>query len=121
MLCVAKDDVAMYQEAWISSLESPLDVDERLTFTTAGETSSALVRWYAERLQDTLARQGHAYRSFNGTLAAESQADQAAPDPRVQVRLVLNLCDIDRPRSIHRRGQGTFVATIVEGPDDERE
>lgn len=111
----------MYQEAWISSLESPLDVDERLTFTTAGETSSALVRWYAERLQDTLARQGHTYRSFNGALAAESQADQAAPDPRVQVRLVLNLCDIDRPRSIHRRGQGTFVATIVEGPDDERE
>ena len=37
------------------------------------------------------------------------------------MRLVLNLCDFDRPRPVHRRGQGTFVATIVEGADDERE
>ena len=45
-------------------------------------------------------------------------ADAAAQPP---IRLVLNFCEIDRPRPVHRRGQGTFVATIVAGADNERE
>lgn len=111
----------MHQKSWAQSLGPSPELDEELTFTIAGETSSPFVRWYAERLQDTLTRQGHTYRLPNGALATEPQADRTPPDPREQVRLVLNLCDIDRPRPVHRRGQGTFVATIVEGPDDEHE
>ena len=44
----------MQQES-LSSLAGPtLDFDERLTFTTAGETSSAFVNWYADRLRDVM-------------------------------------------------------------------
>jgi ribulose-5-phosphate 4-epimerase/fuculose-1-phosphate aldolase len=42
-------------------------------------------------------------------------------DHQHTVRLVINLCDIDKPRSVQRRGQGTFVATVVEGNDNQRE
>src|SRR5215471_1192993 len=93
------------------------DLDERLTFTIAGETSSTFVTWYADRLRETLMRQGHIYRPLNGTIAMDAVAEGTPPDPREQVRLVLNLCDIERPRPIRRSGQGTFVVTIVEGAD----
>ena len=109
----------MHQETWTPLLEPATGSAERLSFTTAGETTNPFVIWYAERLQETLARLGHVHRSSGGasaTDATESSAGDAPP-----VRLILNLCDIDRPRSIHRRGQGTFVATIVRGPDGERD
>src|SRR6266496_5482798 len=110
------------QQQPLSSLAGPtLDLDERLTFTTASETSSAFVIWYAEQLRETMTRQGHTHRSLNGALSMDAIAEGTPPDPREQVRLVFNLCDLDRPRPIRRRGQGTFVATIVEGADDERE
>ena len=96
------------------------DLDERLTFTIAGETSSTFVTWYADRLRETLMRQGHIHRPLNGTIAMDAVAEGTPPDPREQVRLVLNLCDIERPRPIRRSGQGTFVVTIVEGADEER-
>jgi ribulose-5-phosphate 4-epimerase/fuculose-1-phosphate aldolase len=98
-----------------------LDLDERLTFTTTGETSSSFVVWYVEQLQETLTRQGHIHRSLNGAVSPEVQAESALTEPQEQVRLVFNLCDIERPRPVHRRGQGTFVVTIVEGQDNERE
>jgi hypothetical protein len=118
----------MHQETWTPLMEPTTGSDERLSFTTAGETTDPFVIWYAERLQETLARLGHVHRPSNSPegagptaasapgSAAEETSTEAQP-----VRLVLNLCDIDRPRSIHRRGQGTFVATIVRGRDDERE
>lgn len=87
--------------------------DEELTFTTAGETGSALVNWFARGLTGALGRHGHAFQ--------QPAPPDAAPDEHPPVRLVLNLCDIDKPRPIHRRGQGTFVATIVEGPDNQRD
>jgi ribulose-5-phosphate 4-epimerase/fuculose-1-phosphate aldolase len=105
-----------------SSLSGPtFDFDERLTFTTAGETSSAFVSWYAENLRDVLMRQGHTHRVLSGPLAMDAVPEGTPSDARDQVRLVLNLCDIDRPRPIRRSGQGTFVVTVVEGADDERE
>jgi ribulose-5-phosphate 4-epimerase/fuculose-1-phosphate aldolase len=111
----------MQQES-LSSLVGPtLDLDERLSFTTAGETSSAFVTWYADRLRDVMTRQGHIHRMLNGALVMDAVPEGAPADPRDQVRLVLNLCDIDRPRPIRRSGQGTFVVTIVEGADDVRE
>ncbi|HWQ13351.1 MAG TPA: class II aldolase/adducin family protein [Roseiflexaceae bacterium] len=90
-----------------------LGPDEELTFTTAGASSSALVNWFARGLTAALERHGHAFQP--------PAPPDAAPDQHPPVRLVLNLCDIDRPRAIHRRGQGTFVATIVEGEDNQRD
>jgi ribulose-5-phosphate 4-epimerase/fuculose-1-phosphate aldolase len=110
----------MYQETWTPLLEPATGSNEQLSFTTAGDSSNAFVAWYATRLQETLACQGHVHRSNGAAQDAEATSDQAA-ETQPPVRLVLNLCDIDRPRSVHRRGQGTFVATIVEGADDERD
>jgi ribulose-5-phosphate 4-epimerase/fuculose-1-phosphate aldolase len=111
----------MHQETWTPLLEPAIGSNEQLSFTTAGETSNSFVAWYATRLQATLAGQGHVHRPNNGALEAETVADQPPAETQSPVRLVLNLCDFHRPRPVHRRGQGTFVATIVEGPDDERE
>jgi Class II Aldolase and Adducin N-terminal domain len=111
----------MQQESSPSLVGPTLDLDERLTFTTAGETSSAFVNWYVERLRDVMTRQGHIHRVLNGTLIMDAVPEGVPADPRDQVRLVLNLGDVDRVRPIRRSGQGTFVVTIVEGADDERE
>lgn len=93
-----------------------LSSDEQLTFTTAGETSSALVNWFANGLRETILRLGHLYRDPSASMVSGDQGDQ-----QHTVRLVINLCDIDKPRSVQRRGQGTFVATVVEGSDNQRE
>jgi ribulose-5-phosphate 4-epimerase/fuculose-1-phosphate aldolase len=112
---------AMHQETWSPLVEPTLGSDEHLSFTIAGETSNAFVRWFASRLQETLERLGHIQRSNPGDLINESAVEGNAGEGQSPVRLVLNLCDIDRPRPIHRRGQGTFVATIVQGADNERD
>ena len=103
----------MHQETWTPLMEPALGSGEQLSFTTAGETSNSFVAWYATRLQETLARQGHVRRSNSGAFEPEAAADKAPVEAQSPVRLVLNLCDIDRPRPIHRRGQGTFVATAA--------
>jgi hypothetical protein len=111
----------MQQESASSLVGPTLDLDERLTFTTAGETSSAFVNWYAERLRDVMTGQGHIHRTPKSALVMDAVPEGAPADPRDQVRLVLNLGDVDRVRPIRRSGQGTFVVTIVEGADEERE
>jgi ribulose-5-phosphate 4-epimerase/fuculose-1-phosphate aldolase len=111
----------MHQETWTPLMGPVIGLDERMTFTTAGETTSSFVAWYARRLQETLVQQGHVHRPTNGALAMDVAAEAPPAEAQEPVRLVLNLCDIERPRSVRRSGQGTFVVTIVEGPDDERE
>jgi Class II Aldolase and Adducin N-terminal domain len=111
----------MQQESATSLVGPTLDLDERLTFTTAGETSSAFVHRYAEQLREVMIGQGHIHRALNGALTMDALPEGAPADPRDQVRLVLNLGDVDRVRPIRRSGQGTFVVTIVEGADDVRE
>ncbi|MEN9934144.1 MAG: hypothetical protein RLZZ387_723 [Chloroflexota bacterium] len=103
----------MQQDTWTPPMGPMTGPDEELTFTTAGESSSSLVSWFARGLVAALDRHGHAFQP--------PVASDAAPDQLPPVRLVLNLCDIDKPRPIHRRGQGTFVATIVEGEDNQRD
>lgn len=95
--------------------------EEQIAFSIAGESSSALVRWFAEQFRAALIAQGHIYRPMHTQRVIDAVADDDAPDVSEQVRLVMNLSDIDRPRSIRRAGQGTFVVTVVEGKDDERE
>ena len=76
-----------------------LGSEEQLTFTTAGETSSDLVNWFAQGLRATILRLGHLYRDSNSSMVEGDQGDQ-----QHTVRLVINLCDIDKPRSVQRRG-----------------
>lgn len=111
----------MQQELLSSGARSVLDLDERLVFTLAGETRSTVVTWFASRLRDTMIGLGHSHRGLQGTLVGDAAAEGLASEPYEQVRLVVNLCDIDRPRPIRRSGQGTFVVTIVEGADDDQE
>ncbi|HEX9370071.1 MAG TPA: class II aldolase/adducin family protein, partial [Roseiflexaceae bacterium] len=109
----------MSDESWTALMEPMIGSEERLSFTIAGETSSGLMTWYVTHLRDTLSHHGHMYRSSDGS-SPPTITDRASSAESPPVRLVLNLCDLDRPRPVHRRGQGTFVATIVQGPDDER-
>jgi ribulose-5-phosphate 4-epimerase/fuculose-1-phosphate aldolase len=106
--------------------ESPLagptfHAEEQITFAIAGETRSELVRWYVARLREALERQGHLPRPMQTLRIADALTDDNGLDLADQVRLVINQADLDRPRSIRRAGQGTFVVTIVEGRDDEAE
>src|SRR4051794_22203654 len=110
----------MCTETWTPLLEPAIGFNERLSFTIAGDASNSFVAWYAARLQETLARQGHIHRPSSTARDVDDLAEPADKPAQSPIRLVLNLCDIDRPRPVHRRGQGTFVATIVEGDDDER-
>jgi hypothetical protein len=104
----------MHQDTWTPLMGPSLAPDEHLTFTTAGNTRSAFVLWFARGLSTALERHGHAF------IAPDAPTDDETPESP-PARLVLNLCDLDRPRPIHRRGQGTFVVTIVEGEDDQRD
>ena len=71
----------MHQETWTPLLEPATGSAERLSFTTAGETTNPFVIWYAERLQQTLARLGHVHRSSGGASAPKlaRPASSAAP------------------------------------------
>ena len=111
----------MCPESWIPLLEPTPGFSERLSFTIAGDASNPFVAWYAARLQETLARQGHIHRPSSPASDLDAVAEHADTAAQPPIRLVLNLCDLDRPRPVHRRGQGTFVATIVDGADNERE
>lgn len=111
----------MQQETLSSFERATLDDDRMLTFSTAGATTSPFVAWYTERLRDALIRQGHRYRAIAGTAVMDVAHEGTPADPLDLPRLVLNQCDIDRPRPIRRGGQGTFVITIVVGADNERD
>ncbi len=111
----------MYSETWTPLLEPTLGFNERLSFTTAGDASNPFVAWYAAGLQETLAHQGHIHHPSSLVRDRDALAEQADAKAQPPMRLVLNLCDIERPRPVHRRGQGTFVATIVEGADNQGE
>lgn len=99
---------------------APFAPDDQFTFSVAGETNSAMVRWYAEQLQAAIQRRGHIFRAMQTSRVIDA-AEGDGDDLTEQVRLVINLAEIDRPRSIRRAGQGTFVVTIVEGRDNEPE
>lgn len=104
----------MHQDTWTPLMGPTLAPDEHLTFTTAGDSQNEFVAWFARGLRGALERQNHTF------LVPDAPPVDGAPESP-PVRLVLNLCDIANPRPIHRRGQGTFVVTIVEGEDNQRD
>lgn len=91
--------------------------EERIIFGIAGETQSAQVRWFADGLKAALLRRGHELRSLADARAQEPDALV----PSEQIRLVVNLVDVEQPRPVRRSGQGTFVVSLLEGRDDEPE
>ncbi len=105
----------MYQESSALFEGAHFSDEEVMRFSIAGETNSELVRWYAEQVRETLMRQGHTFRSFDQVYSTEL----GAIDPNEQVRLVINMADIERPRPVRRSGQGTFVVTVFEGSDND--
>jgi ribulose-5-phosphate 4-epimerase/fuculose-1-phosphate aldolase len=106
----------MYQDTPTGITGPAFAPEERIIFGMAGETQSAQVRWFAEGLQAALLRRGHELRSL-----AEARAVEAdALVPSEQIRLVVNLVDIEQPRPVRRSGQGTFVVSLIDGRDDER-
>lgn len=101
----------MHQDTWTPLMGPALGSDEsQLTFTTAGETRSTLVQQMIAGLRTALTAQGHIFRAPSGSHDPQSESEALPP-----VRLVLNMGDEDLVKPIHRRGQGTFVATFVEG------
>ena len=92
--------------------QAPFASDEVMTFTIAGESHSAFVTSFAERLRDVIVSKGNIYRP--NVIDASGEVKDEMP-----LRLVLNMCDVDAPRPVKRRGQGTFVASIFEGPGNE--
>ena len=66
----------MYSETWTPLLEPTLG-SEQLSFTTAGDSKNPFVAWYATRLQETLARQGHIHRPSTPTPDPDTSAEQA--------------------------------------------
>jgi len=91
---------------------SPFADDEVMTFTTAGTTSSAFVAEFTARLRDVIVAKGNIFRPDAVNQEGDVEEDGV-------LRLVLNMCDVDAPRPVKRRGQGTFVASIFEGPGNE--
>ena len=105
----------MYNEGSALFESTHFSDEDVMRFSIAGETTSELVRWYAEQVRETLIRQGHTFRPFEQVYSTEL----GAIDPNEQVRLVINMADIERPRPIRRSGQGTFVVTVFEGSDND--
>ena len=80
------------------------DVD-KIEFYVFGEPTADRQRWFLNGLLQEMKRHGHTEES----------------DVTDQLRLVLNVVDIENPTYFRRKAQGTFVAAIVETdhePDD---
>ena len=95
-----------------SSGSTPFAADEVMTFTVAGSSQSAFVEQFTERLRDKIVAKGNIYRPNVIDQSGEVKEEGS-------LRLVLNKCDVDGPRPVRRGGQGTFVASIFEGPGNE--
>lgn len=69
-----------------------------ITFAFVGEARGRHQQWLAEGLRRTLIAHRHQYCSR----------------PPLDIRVVFNLADAQKPRPYRRRTQATFVITIVE-------
>ena len=101
--------------------------DESLTFTIVRNTRSQTLDWFAKGLKRVLVAHGHNYGHFvpgrDGALSVDESSDDHVSGAMVEkgtlqtsgpIRFVINLVDFDNPRPFYRRGQVTFVATVIE-------
>jgi ribulose-5-phosphate 4-epimerase/fuculose-1-phosphate aldolase len=68
------------------------------TFSVIGQAESSRQRWFVDGLKTEMIERGHIFY------------DEPIPD----IRLVLNVVDVESPQPYRRRAQGTFVTAIVE-------
>ncbi len=108
--------IVMRRESQTTIGDTLFAAEGRLVFGIAGETQSQFVRWYTERLRNIIVGKGHILRQGVALFGAEG--DDSLAESTENIRLVLNMADLERPRSVRRSGQGTFVVTIFEGRDD---
>lgn len=68
------------------------------TFSVIGKVDSPGKQWFVDGLKKEMAARGHVFH------------EEPIPD----IRLVLNLIDIENPQPYRRKAQGTFVTAVVE-------
>jgi ribulose-5-phosphate 4-epimerase/fuculose-1-phosphate aldolase len=68
------------------------------TFSVIGKVDSPLQQWFVNGLEKEMTARGHVYY------------EEPIPD----IRLVLNMVDIENPQPYRRKAQGTFVTAVVE-------
>ncbi len=79
--------------------------DEKVNFYVFGEPNSPRQAWFCDGLLAEMKRHGHTHEA----------------DATNDIRLVINVTDINNPKIFRRKAQGTFVAAIIEAdhePDD---
>lgn len=72
-------------------------VQER-TFSVIGKVDSPLQQWFVKGITADMTARGHVFHE----------------EPIPEIRLVLNMIDIENPQPYRRRAQGTFVTAVVE-------
>jgi ribulose-5-phosphate 4-epimerase/fuculose-1-phosphate aldolase len=68
------------------------------TFSVIGAVESPGQQWFINGIRQEMTSRGHVYH------------DEPIPD----IRLVLNVVDVENPQPYRRKAQGTFVAAVVE-------
>jgi ribulose-5-phosphate 4-epimerase/fuculose-1-phosphate aldolase len=68
------------------------------TFSVIGKVDSPRQQWFINGLKKEMTARGHIYH------------EEPIPD----IRLVLNVIDLENPQPYRRKAQGTFVAAVVE-------
>lgn len=79
--------------------------DEKVNFYVFGTPNSDRQAWFCDGLLAEMKRHGHSHES----------------DATNDIRLVINVTDINNPKIFRRKAQGTFVAAVIEAdhePDD---
>lgn len=79
--------------------------DEKVNFYVFGTPNSDRQAWFCNGLLEEMKRHGHTH-------------EQSAEN---DIRLVINVTDINNPKVFRRKAQGTFVAAVIETdhePDD---
>lgn len=68
------------------------------TFSVIGKVDSPRQQWFVKGIIADMTARGHVYHE----------------EPIPEIRLVLNMVDIENPQPYRRRAQGTFVTAVVE-------
>jgi Class II Aldolase and Adducin N-terminal domain len=99
-----------------------------LAFTVVQSTQSQLLEWFAAGLKRTLLNRGHAYENRSNGSGRNEEASRSGVGVGVSdgvirldspIGLVINLTDVRCTRRIHRKGQGTFVVSVIEAESND--
>jgi ribulose-5-phosphate 4-epimerase/fuculose-1-phosphate aldolase len=95
----------------------------KLSFTTVKNTQSEILNWFAEGLSTTFQQNGHAFSNNGHTKISHHTSDAGSSRDLIRMEaplgFVLNVVDAKHPQRIHRKGQGTFVVSIIQDDSNE--